>query len=311
MHVIDDKAIARAGIHASDLVEPVSLALAAHAKGEMVVEPKHMLIAKTGAYAIGTHGIWGNRDLTFFHNLVGLDREPVKGQRSTYRSSQVLFRSSDATPLLMIHGNTMSSVLPVVMTIITAQHFAPINAQTISFIGVGLQAKLHLNALAQMYPITRIFCYSRSQHSAMALVEHAESLGIKTEICMDPRSAVSQGDIVISAISESFGVKPFLDTDWLKPHAFLSSVDMLRPWLRGSNLRPLVIADDALQAQQMIKANRVPNTFSIDHELGALLADRKSTHGRDKSPVILLHPGCCAGLFGMAIGLQTHPLLTD
>src|SRR5690554_6391139 len=97
MHVIDDRAVARAGIHASDLVEPVSLELAAHANGDMVVEPKHMLIAKTGAYAIGTHGIWGNRDLTFFHNLVGLELLPVKCERTSYRSSRFLFRSSDAT----------------------------------------------------------------------------------------------------------------------------------------------------------------------------------------------------------------------
>lgn len=306
MHVMDDAAIAGLGLQAADLVEPVSWALAAHARGELLVEPKRMQLAASGAYAIGTHGIWGNRDLAFFHNLVGLDREPVKGQRSTYRSAQVLFRSSDAMPLLTIYGNTMSSVVPVVMTGIAARRFAPVGSEALSFIGAGLQARLHLGALAQMYRVKRVFSYSRSQQSSFALAGYAKKLGIETTICTDPHEAVRAGDIVVSSISESFGVVPFLDIAWLKPTALLSSVDMLRPWFRGDGYNAVVIADDARQARQMIESGRLPASFPIDHELGGLLVGEELARGRESGPAILLHPGCCASLFGMATALHAQ-----
>jgi len=88
MQMMDDTAIAAQGIQAAGFIDCVSHALAAHVRGEMLVEPKRMQLAASGAYAIGTHGIWTGRDLAFFHNLVGLDRETVKGARSTYRSAQ-------------------------------------------------------------------------------------------------------------------------------------------------------------------------------------------------------------------------------
>ena len=304
MQVLDDAAIAARNVNAADLAGPVSLALSARARGEMLVEPKRMLLDASGAYAIATHGIWGGRDLAFFHNLVGLDREPVKGGRSTYRSAQVLFRASDATPLLTIHGNTMSSVLPVVMTVIAAQRFAPAGTQAVSFIGAGSQARLHLDALAGMFPLTRVYAYSRSRGSSQALADHAGARGIEAVICDDPREAVGEGDIVVSSISESFGVEPFLDAGWLKPGALLSSVDMLRPWLPGGARQALVIADDIPQTRQMIAAGRVPGVFPVDHDLGALLAGERPARGSEAGPVILFHPGCCAGLFGMAMALH-------
>lgn len=310
MHLMDDMAVAALGVQAADLAASVSLAMVAHARGEMLVEPKRMQLAASGAYAIGTHGIWAGRDLAFFHNLVGLDREPVKGGRSTYRSAQVLFRSSDATPLLTIHGNMMSSVLPVVMTLIAAQQFAPAEAESVCFIGAGLQARLHLDALAPMFPVKRIFSYSRSRGSSQALAEYAGKRGIETVICDDPQEAVHGGDIVVSSISESFGVEPFLDTGWLKPAALLSSVDMLRPWSQASGRETLVIADDALQARQMIEAGRVPGIFAIDHELGGLLGGVQPMRAKATGPVILFHPGCCAGLFGMAIALHERTQLS-
>ncbi|WP_454015005.1 hypothetical protein [Aquamicrobium terrae] len=310
MQVMDDAAIASLGVEAADLAASVSLALAAHSRGEMLVEPKRMQLAASGAYAIGTHGIWARRELAFFHNLVGLDREPVKGGRSTYRSAQVLFRSSDAVPLLTIHGNTMSSVLPVVMTVVAAQRFAPDGVESVSFIGAGLQARLHLDALAGMFPVKRVFSHSRSRDSSLALSEYAGKRGIETVICTNPQDAVRGGDIVVSSISESFGVEPFLDIDWLKPTALLSSVDMLRPWSRGSGREALVIADDVLQARQMIESGRVPGIFPIDHELGGLLAGEQPEPGKASGPVILFHPGCCAGLFGMAMALHERAQLS-
>lgn len=304
MQMMDDTAIAAQGIQAAGFIDCVSQALAAHVRGEMLVEPKRMQLAASGAYAIGTHGIWAGRDLAFFHNLVGLDRETVKGARSTYRSAQVLFRSSDAVPLLTIHGNMMSSVLPVVMTLIAAQNFAPEGAESLSFIGAGLQARLHLDALAGMFPLKRIFSYSRSCGSSQALADYAAERGIETVICDDPQDAVCGGDIVVSSISESFGVEPFLDTGWLKSTSLLSSVDMLRPWTHGSGRQALVIADDALQARQMIETGRVPGVFPIDHELGGLLTGELPARQKEAGPVILFHPGCCAGLFGMAMALH-------
>lgn len=299
MHTLDDAALAALGLDAFDYIELVSEALVAHVRDNITVLPKRVQTAASGAYTMAAQGMWLSRDIALFHNLVGLDREVAPGQPSTYRSAQVLFRSSDAKPLLVTHGNTISSVLPVTMGLLGARLFARPASESLALIGAGLQGRLNLEAFAREFPLKRVRIFSRTEAKSMALAAQARELGLEALICRGAEEAIRETDIVVSSISESFGIKPFLDMSWLKAGAFVSTVDMLRPWYRGaSGVAPLMIADDVPQALDMIQTKRVPDILPVGPGLGEAVATGiAAPAGR---PVILLQPGCCASIIGMA-----------
>jgi ornithine cyclodeaminase/alanine dehydrogenase-like protein (mu-crystallin family) len=299
MHNLDDAALAALGLDAFDYIELVSDALVAHFRHDIAVLPKRMQTAASGAYTMAAQGMWLSRDLALFHNLVGLDREVTPGQPSTYRSAQVLFRSSDAKPLLVTHGNMISSILPVTMGLLGARRFARPTSESLALIGAGLQGRLNLEVFAREFPLKRVRIFSRSEAKSMTLAARARELGLEAQICHVAEEAVRDTDIVVSSISESFGIKPFLDIGWLSAGAFVSTVDMLRPWYHGAGgVSPLMIADDVPQALDMIQTGRVPDILPVGPGLGEAIATGiAAPAGR---PVILLQPGCCASILGMA-----------
>lgn len=304
MKIFDDAALAELGLDGFSFVETVSDALKANFRGDLPAIPKQMQLTPAGAFAVSTQGMWVSRDMAFFHNLVGLDKVAVRGAPSIYRSAQVLFRSSDAVPLLFVQGIAVSSILPIAMGIIGARQFAKKSSEALTLIGAGLQGRLNLDAYAKAFPLKRVYIHSRSRDKVEALAAAATKLGLEAHACTEAEEAVRAGDIVVSSISESIGIKPFLDLDWLKPNAFLSTIDMFRPWYRsGAASSPTLISDDVVQSRDMIAAGRVPDILPIKCSLGEAISGSSSNIVTAGSPVVLLQPGCCASLFGMAVGI--------
>lgn len=301
MHNLDDAALAALGLDAFDYLDPVCDALVGHFRDDVTVLPKRMQTASSGAYTMAAQGMWLSRDIALFHNLVGLDKELVPGRPSTYRSAQVVFRSSDAKPLLVTHGNTISSVLPVTMGLLGARRFARSASESLALIGAGLQGRLNLEAFAREYPLKRVKIFSRTEGKSAALAARARELGLAAQLCREAKEAITDADIVVSSISESFGIAPFLDMGWLGAGSFVSTVDMMRPWYRGSGVAPLLVADDVPQALDMIRTKRVPDILPVGPGLGEAIATGNAAPAG--TPVILLQPGCCAAIIGMAAAI--------
>lgn len=304
MLVFDDATINALDLHEAGFLECVKQALVAQRQGELLSEPKRTLISPACAYATGTHGLWPQRRLAFFHNLVGLERSAPGTQGPGYRSIQTLFRLEQARPVLVAHGSAISSLVPVVVSCLAAQAVCDLTqVQCVGFIGAGLQARLHLQALARMAPLQAVRVYSRSAGSVGSLKVAAGALGLEAVACAGPREAVESADLVVSSISDSLGVQPFLDVAWLKPGALLASVDMLRPWFRGRpDVEATVIVDEMRQALHMANTHRIPGELGFDLELGEFFGAQPPALPSGVVRV-LMHPGCCASLFGMAVAL--------
>ena len=290
MHILDDTVLAGLGLDAFDFIDAVSAALVAHHRNDLIVLPKRMQTI-AGAYAMDTQGMWSSRDMALFHNLVGQDS-------AGYRSAQVLFRSSDSGTLCFIHGSTISSVLPVAVGIVGARRFAKPRSETLALVGAGLQGRLNLEAYAREFPLKAVRIVSRSKAKTVALAALARDMGLEARVCDKAEDTIRDADIVVSSISESFGVKPFLNVAWLKAGAYVSTVDLLRPWYcEPSASQAFMVADDVAQAHELIATGRVPDIVPIGCGLGESLVEGCDVPSG--MPVILLQPGCCAGVFGM------------
>jgi ornithine cyclodeaminase/alanine dehydrogenase-like protein (mu-crystallin family) len=192
--------------------------------------------------------------------------------------------------------------LPVAVGILGARRFADPRAETLALIGAGVQGLLNLEAYAREFPLKAVRIFSRSKDKTAALATLCRDMGLEAQICEDAQHAIRDADIVVSSISESFGIKPFLNIAWLKAGAYVSTVDLLRPWYcEPSDSHAFMVADDVSQARDLIAAGRVPDILPIRCGLGQALAEERSDFA--EAPVVLLQPGCCAGIFGMVAAI--------
>lgn len=138
---------------------------------------------------------------------------------------------ASGAPLAVMDANSLTGMRTAAMSAVAAGFLARPDSRSIGFVGCGLQAHAHLEAMHDLFPgMTTVLCNSRSVQSARRLADRAEALGMKAEVRSSPEEVVRGSDIVITSVPMSRDLKPFLDPDWIAPGAFVSAVDLGRSW---------------------------------------------------------------------------------
>lgn len=288
-----DEDVAAAGVSVADYCEHVEAALLAQMRGELSSVAKRT-VHRDGVYASSCHAAWWSRGAIFYHNLFGADSPRAGKAGPSYRSAQLVVDDATLAPAIALSGSVVSTMVPVAVSCLGARKLANPRASTIGLVGAGLQARLHLTALAPMFPLRRAIVHSRSKASCDSLLAHAASLEIEV-VAAGAQETVEASDIVVSSISESFGVAPFLSVGWLRDGAFVSSVDLLRPWMSHQSSTRFLVADDPAQVTALVAEGRMPASGTVDASLAEVLSGRATAPG---GPRVLVHPGCPATLFG-------------
>lgn len=289
-----DEAVGAAGVRIADYCTHVEAALLAEMRGELTAVPKRTL-HRSGVYASSCHASWWTRGVVFYHNLFGADTARPGKAGPAYKSVQLVVDEVTLEPVLALSGSVVSTMVPVAVSCLAAQRLASPQSSVLGLIGAGLQARLHLSALKSLFPLERVLLHSRSQASCATLIAHANALGIDARAA-SPEETVAGSDIVVSSISESLGIRPFLSFNWLRQGTFVSSVDLLRPWAaHASGTRRFLVADDPSQVTSLADEGRMPACGVIDASLAQVLSGSVSVPA---GPRAIVHPGCPSTLFG-------------
>jgi ornithine cyclodeaminase/alanine dehydrogenase len=84
------------------------------------------------------------------------------------------------------------------------------------------------------------------------LCRFAEDRGLVAHPCDSIEETISGADLIISSVTLSGSVTPFIDASWLKPGAFVSAVDLGISWMEESmKVFDRIIIDDLAQESQM------------------------------------------------------------
>lgn len=288
-----DEEVEAAGLRVADYCKHVEAALLAEMRGELSSSGKRT-VHRGGVYASSCHAAWWTRGAIFYHNLFGADSARPGKAGPAYKSAQMVVDDATLRPSLALSGSVVSTMVPVAVSCLGAKKLADPNSSVIGLVGAGLQARLHLAALRELFPLRRVLVHSRSRASFDTLAAHAASLDM-VAIDADAREAVEGADIVVSSISESFGVDPFLSVGWIRDGAFVSSVDLIRPWKGHEATRRFLVADDPSQVSGLVDEGRMPACGAVDASLAEVLAGRVPIPA---GPRVLVHPGSPATLFG-------------
>ena len=109
---------------------------------------------------------------------------------------QVLYRSrTDVASLGITEFRTAA------LSALIAKHFACADPTSIVFAGAGAQARSHLDAFLDLFPLRDVLVFGRGEANGLALCKKAEALGLTASYHTVARQAIEGADIVVEGPS--------------------------------------------------------------------------------------------------------------
>lgn len=186
----------------------------------------------------------------------------------------VVHDGESGLPMAVMDAGYITGVRTAAVTLIAARRMARADSASIAFIGCGVQALSHFDALSAEFPISQVVAFSRRRESSDALCEHARAKGCDARSASDARDAIGNADMVVSSIPEQPGFTPFLDAHELTSGVFVSAVDLGRSWIDAS-----FPAFDRIVVEDLEKHDAAPmvTTAPVTAGLAELIQESRRT----------------------------------
>lgn len=258
---LSDDSLARLGIATSEIVACIEAALAAKARGAVWSSPKAALLPGDGRYMMATLTAGDSPAYVAVKTVMVSPGNPDLGL-PTINGAILLLDSTTGLMRAVLGANWVTAVRTAGLSSVVAKRLANPASQVAAFIGCGVEARSHLDAFADLFPLRQVRAYGRGRPNIDRLCKAAQARGIESVVCTDPRAALEDADIVVTSITLDYSVKPFLDARWLKPGAFAAVTDLAIPWEpEGMPAFDTIILDDleqeAASAKPMVRADLV------------------------------------------------------
>ena len=186
----------------------------------------------------------------------------------------VVHDGESGMPVAILDAEHITAVRTAAISLVAARRLARGDSRSVGFVGCGVQAASHLDALASELPIERIVAFSRRRESAEALRARAEAAGSAGRVAGDAGDAIAGVDIVVSSIPDQPGFRPFLDAGRLRPGTLAIGVDLGRSWIPETfTAFDRVAVDDLRRHADRPMVTEVP----VDADLHSLIAEPRRT----------------------------------
>jgi ornithine cyclodeaminase/alanine dehydrogenase len=254
----------RLKISTRDIVDEIERRIVGQRKGEVWCAPKAAVLPGDDRYVMATLGVASKPDVIATKSLLVNPRNAERGL-PTLNSLITLLDGETGLPLALIDGNWVTEKRTAGLSAVAAGRLARSASSSVAFIGCGVQARGHLEAFAELFPLREIRAFGRGAANRDALCAMGRSRGLNAVPCDTARAAIEGADIVVTTIPLVPVPVPFLDANWLKAGSFVAMVDLALPWLPGNMARfDRVIIDDLEQEAKMEKPMIAPELIAGD-----------------------------------------------
>lgn len=187
-------------------------------------------------------------------------------------------------PLALIDGPWLTAHRTAALSGVAARRLAPPDARILAILGAGVQAKSHLSAMADIFPLQEIRITGRDPANTARLAATAHTRGLSASVLPDPQAAIEGADIVVSAMSRDTPASAQIDPRWLAPGSFAALPDLGHHWMRAhfDRLTPLIV-DDMAQEQGLPETARLVPGPGPDGDLADLVMGRIDTGAPDRA----------------------------
>jgi ornithine cyclodeaminase/alanine dehydrogenase len=212
--------------------------------------------------------------------------------------------SDTGLPVAILDGNWITAVRTAGLSAVAARRMARANSSVAAFVGCGVQAHSHLAAFADLFPLRQARLFGRGQANIDSLGEFAQSRGLEPVQCASGDEALQGADLVVTSVTYSAGLVPFLDANHLEPGCFAAITDLAAPWIKDSFAAFAQIAIDDLE-QETAMANKLVAPEYVSGDLSGLVLGKFSGRDRDDERTAFIFRGHALGDLALsALALQ-------
>jgi len=267
------------GITTSEIIDSVETLISSFENQTAWSAPVAAILPEDGRYMMAALAAADDPPLLAVKTVVLNPRNTERGLPQI-NGLVTMLDSSSGLPVAILDGNWITAVRTAGLSATAAKHMARKDSSVAAFIGCGVQAKSHLQAFSDLFPLKEIRLFGRGQSNIDSLCEEATNRSFTPVICSSGEEAVTGADLVISSVTYSANLIPFLDANWLKPGSFSAITDLAAPWKKESffALDQLIIDD---MEQEAALPNKLASPEFVTGDLSGLVLGKSV--GRDRS----------------------------
>ncbi len=247
-----------------EVIESIEHLINRRSQSQVWNAPKAVITPPDSRYMMATLAAANDPPFLAVKTLLLNPENPKRGLKSI-NSLVTLLDSDTGLPLAILDGNWITAVRTAGLSAVAAKRLAKSNASIAAFIGCGVQAHSHLDAFVECFPLKEIRVLGRSTANQDKFSQYAQAKGLSAIACETAQDAVNNADLIVTSVTLSPQLKPFLDAHWLKPSAFVTMTDLATPWFAESlSIFDRIVVDDLEQESSMEKPLVDPALVSGD-----------------------------------------------
>jgi ornithine cyclodeaminase/alanine dehydrogenase-like protein (mu-crystallin family) len=236
-----------------EVVESIEHLIRGRSRARVWNAPKAVILPPDGRYMMAALAAADDPPFLAVKSAILNPRNRARGLPDI-NAVVTLLDSDTGLPLAVMDGNWVTAVRTAGLSAVAAKRLARPDASIAAFIGCGVQAHSHLQAFSALFPLKEIRAFGRGTANRDALCQAAGKLGLLAVTSGTAREAVRDADLVITSVTWSPQLVPFLDARWLQPGSFATVTDLAAPWLPdGMSAFDRIVIDDLEQEAQMPK----------------------------------------------------------
>ena len=294
---LSDQDLEGLGIQPSEVADAIEAALMAKAAGKLHTSPKTAILPGDGRYAMSTLAV-GDDGFIVTKQVTVCPENPARGLPAINGAIMVM----DAqTGLLraVLRANWITAIRTAALSLVAARRLADPHAETVAFVGAGVQAHFHLAAFSELFPLKSLRVFGRGKANVDKFCSHARDMGLEAETAVNAKDALSDADLVVTSITLDYSIEPFLDARWLKPTAFATITDACIPWIpEGMTAFKTVTVDD--RAQELESDKPMLPYQQVTCDLTELVSGEADTRAGEK-PAAFAFRGISLGDYAAAV----------
>jgi ornithine cyclodeaminase/alanine dehydrogenase len=261
---LSQKTLDSLDITTQEVIDCMEHLIAGQAQGKVWHTPKSVILPGDGRYMMSTLSSADNPPYLAVKSVILNPRNTESGLPQINGLIMVL-DSETGLPVAVVDGNWVTAVRTAGASAVAARKLARANSSVVAFIGCGVQAHSHLKLFGDMFPLKEVRAFGRGSANREALCQTAEASGYLGIPCETALQAVEGADIVVTSVTMTVKIDPFIDPRWLKPGVFVSSTDTAIPFMaEGMSVFDRIIIDDREQELAMENPMVAPSLISGD-----------------------------------------------
>ncbi|MBI9045426.1 MAG: ornithine cyclodeaminase family protein [Anaerolineaceae bacterium] len=176
---------------------------------------------------------------------------------------------------------------------LSAKYLARPESQSLGILGCGVQGKTHLEAMAALFDLEKVYTYDINDHVQQQYVkEMTEKTDLNIIPVNTPEEALQYSDLVVTAGPLLKQPHATIHSDWLQAGAFASAVDYDSYWSRAALNQVDKLATDDLKQMDFYRQKGYFQDMQEPYaDLGEIAAGIKPGRTHSEERIIAMNLG--------------------